>query len=135
MMNPVAYLKIVLEMIKKNFRVLIRSRSSALVILLCPFFIIFLIGAAFNTSSLHGIRVGIYAAEENEVFDQILKSLEDNDFAVTKTSTEEECIDLVKSGGVNLCISFPGSLSEESIAREIIFHVDYSKVNLVFTIL
>ncbi|MBI5002678.1 ABC transporter permease [Candidatus Woesearchaeota archaeon] len=135
MMNPIAYLKIVLEMIKKNFRVLIRSRSSALVILLGPFFIIFLIGAAFNTSSLHGIRVGVYAAEENEVLDKILKSLEDNDFAVTRSSTEEECIDLVKSGGVHLCISFPGSLSEESIAREIIFHVDYSKVNLVFTIL
>ncbi len=134
-MNPVMYLKIVLEIIKKNFLVLVRSRSSALVILLGPFFIIFLIGAAFNTSSLHGIRVGVYSVEENEVFDQILKSLKDNDFAVTKTSTEQECINLVKSGGVHLCISFPGSLSEDSIAREIIFHVDYSKVNLVFTIL
>ncbi len=134
-MNPVAYLKIVLEMIKKNFLVLIRSRSSALVILLGPFFIIFLIGAAFNTSNLHGIRVGIYAAEENAVFDQILDSLQDNDFAVTQASTEEECINLVKSGGAHLCISFPGSLSEDALARQIIFHVDYSKVNLVFTIL
>lgn len=135
-MNPIAYLKIVFEMIKKNYRVLVRSRSSALVILLGPFFIIFLIGAAFNTSNLHGIRVGIYAAEpDNEVLEQILKSLKDNDFTVTSTSSEQDCIDLVKSGGAHICISFPSGLSEDSIAREIIFHVDYSKINLVFTIL
>ena len=125
----------IIEMIKKNFRVLIRSRSSALVILLGPFFIIFLIGAAFNTTSLHNVRVGIYAAQENEVLDQILKSLSDNDFVVLRAETEEECVNLVKSGGAHLCMSFPGSMSEDTVAREIIFHVDYSKVNLVFTIL
>ncbi len=122
-------------MIKKNFRILLRSHSSALVILLGPFFIIFLIGAAFNTSSLHGIRVGIYAEGENEVLDQIATSLKDNDFAVIKTATEQACIDLVKTGGAHICMSFPGSLSHESLSRQIVFHVDYSKVNLVFTIL
>ncbi|MFA6888139.1 MAG: ABC transporter permease [Candidatus Woesearchaeota archaeon] len=125
----------IIEMIKKNFRVLIRSRSSALVILLGPFFIIFLIGAAFNTTSLHNIRVGIYTAEENEVLDEILTSLSDNEFIVVRSETEEDCVNLVKSGGAHLCMSFPGSMSEDSVAREIIFHVDYSKVNLVFTIL
>ncbi|MEK6868202.1 MAG: ABC transporter permease [Nanoarchaeota archaeon] len=32
-------------------------------------------------------------------------------------------------------MSFPGSITKDSLSREIIFHVDYSKVNLVFTIL
>jgi len=122
-------------MVKKNFKILVRSRSSALVILLGPFFIIFLIGAAFNTSSLHNIKVGVYAAQENEILDEIIESMKDNDFSVTKTTDEEECIDLVKSGAVHLCMSFPGSISKDSLSREIIFHVDYSKVNLVFTIL
>ncbi len=134
-MNVVAYSKMIIEMIKKNFRVLIRSRSSALVILLGPFFIIFLIGAAFNTTSLHNVRVGIYAVEENEVLEQILTSLSDNEFIVLRAETEEECINLVKSGGAHLCMGFPESMSEDSVAREIIFHVDYSKINLVFTIL
>jgi ABC-type multidrug transport system permease subunit len=134
-MNPITYAKIIVEMIKKNFLLLIRSRSSALVILLGPFLIIFLIGAAFNTTSLHNIRVGIYAQEQNEVLDEIEKSLQNNDFVVIEAKTEEECINLIKSGGAHLCMSFPGSISKESLSREIIFHVDYSKVNLVFTIL
>ncbi len=136
MINPVTYLKIILEMVKKNFKVLIRSKSSALVILLGPFLIIFLIGAAFNTTSLHGIRVAIYAEDaNNEVLDQIKTSLTDNDFAITETTTEDECIDMVKTGGAHICMSFPGSLTEDSLSRQIVFHVDYSKVNLVFTIL
>lgn len=135
MLNPITYIKIIKEMVLKNFRILVRSRSSALVILLGPFFIIFLIGAAFNTTNLHGIRVGIYADEKNEVIEEIFKSLTDNDFTVTDTSSEEECINLVKSGGAHICISFPTSVTKESISREIIFNVDYSKINLVFTIL
>ncbi len=136
MINPTTYLKIIFEMIKKNFRILIRSKSSALVILLGPFFIIFLIGAAFNTTSLHGIRVAIYAEDtSNEVLDQIKTSLTDNDFTIKETTTEDECINLVKTGGAHICMSFPGSLTKDSFSRQIIFHVDYSKVNLVFTIL
>ncbi len=134
-MNPLTYIQIIKQMVIKNFLLLVRSRSSALVILLGPFLIIFLIGAAFNTTSLHNIRVGMYAAEQSDVFDQVKTSLIDNEFSVIGTDTEEECIDLVKSGGAHLCMSIPGSITEESLAREIIFHVDYSKVNLVFTIL
>ncbi len=134
-MNPITYTQIIKEMVKKNFILLVRSRSSALVILLGPFFIIFLIGAAFNTTSLHNIRIGIYAEEQSNILDQITTSLIDNEFTVTETETEEECVNLVKSGGTHLCMSLPGSITEESLAREIIFHIDYSKVNLVFTIL
>jgi ABC-type multidrug transport system permease subunit len=77
----------------------------------------------------------VYALDESDVLDQIKASLKDNDFTVLQTTTEEECINLVKSGGAHLCMSLPGGITEESLAREIIFHVDYSKVNLVFTIL
>ncbi|MBI5072434.1 ABC transporter permease [Candidatus Woesearchaeota archaeon] len=136
MINPLTYIKIIGEMIKKNFKVLIRSKSSALIILLGPFLIIFLIGVAFNTTNLHGIRVAIYAEDtSNPVLDQIKTSLKDNDFAITETATEDECINMVKSGGAHICMSFPGSLTKDSLSRQIIFHVDYSKVNLVFTIL
>lgn len=135
MINPITYAKIIYEMILKNFRILVRSRSSALVILLGPFFIIFLIGAAFNTTNLHGIRVGIYAEQSSEILDKVKKSLTDNDFSVLESTSEQDCIDLVKSGGSHLCISLPGDITEESLSREILFHVDYSKINLVFSIL
>lgn len=135
MQNPLAYIKIIGAMMQKNFRTILRSRSSALVILLGPFLIIFLIGLAFNTTGLHNIKIGMYIEESNEIVEEMKQSLEDNDFAVKATETEEACIDAVKSGSVHLCMSVGGNLSQESIDREITFHVDYSKVNLVFTIL
>lgn len=135
MQNPLAYIKIIGAMMQKNFRTILRSRSSALVILLGPFLIIFLIGLAFNTTGLHNIKIGMYIEESNEIVEEMKQSLENNDFAVKETETEEACIDAVKAGSVHLCMSVGGNLSQESIDREITFHVDYSKVNLVFTIL
>ncbi len=135
MQNPVIYMKIIGAMVRKNFKTILRSRASALIILLGPFLIIFLIGLAFNTTGLHNIKIGIYVEQRNEIVDEIMQSLKDNDFVVKETETEEGCIDAVKRGSVHLCMSVGGNLSEESIDREITFHVDYSKVNLVFTIL
>ncbi|PIN79056.1 hypothetical protein COV16_05150 [Candidatus Woesearchaeota archaeon CG10_big_fil_rev_8_21_14_0_10_34_8] len=135
MIDTVTYSKIVYEMIKKNFRNILRSKSSALIILLGPFLIILLIGLAFNTTGLHNIKVSIYAEETNDVFEEIVTSLKDNEFTVIDSTTEEECIDFVKNGEAHICISFSGDLTSDEIERKLTFHVDYSKVNLVFSIL
>ncbi len=135
MKNLFTYIKIIFEMIKKNFLNILRSRSSALIILVGPFLIIFLIGLAFNTTGLHNIKIGIYAEEKSAILDEIVQSLENNDFSVRYTDTEEHCINLVKNGEVHLCISINNNLGNENIERKLVFHVDYSKVNLVFSIL
>ena len=125
-------------MIKKNFKVLIRSKSSALIILLGPFFIIFLLGIAFNSTGLHSVRVGVYADSYTGVADDLLGELTKNDFIIIKAPSEEQCIAMVSEGGAHLCIKLPSELEGTALSdldREIIFHVDYSKVNLVFTIL
>jgi ABC-type multidrug transport system permease subunit len=134
-MNPITYSKIIFEMIKKNFRNILRSKSSALIILLGPFLIILLIGIAFNTTGLHNINIAIYAPQTSPVLDEIIESLEENDFNVRYGDSEQECIDFVKDGEAHLCISVEGELTQEDAERKLTFHVDYSKVNLVFSIL
>ena len=128
-------IKELLTLILKNFRLLIRSRTSALIILLGPLLIIFLIGTAFNTTGLHNIRIATYADTYNEISEGLIDDLEKNDFFVSKYDTEDICIETVKQGGAHICIVLPSDLSSEELGREITFHVDYSKVNLVFTIL
>ena len=77
-------IKELLTLILKNFRLLIRSRTSALIILLGPLLIIFLIGTAFNTTGLHNIRIATYADTYNEISEGLIDDLEKNDFFVSK---------------------------------------------------
>lgn len=143
-------------LVQKNIKVLLRSKSSALVILLGPFFIIFLLGIAFNSTGLHSVRIAVYAEQYTPLADTLLGELTKNEFIILKSTSEEHCIALVREGGAHLCIKLPilsntdnsddvngaGDTSGtgttaalEQASREILFHVDYSKVNLVFTIL
>jgi ABC-type multidrug transport system permease subunit len=135
MINPITYAKIIYDMMKKNFKNILRSKSSALIILLGPFIIIMLIGLAFNTTGLHNINVGIYAEQTNDVVNEITQSLKDNDFTVKYADSIEACTQMVEGGEVHLCITVDGDLSADNIERKLTFHVDYSKVNLVFSIL
>ena len=66
-----------LNIIGKNFKILIRSKLSALIILLAPLLIVFLVGMAFNSSELYGINVGTYSPSENELTNSILTSFEE----------------------------------------------------------
>ena len=50
----------IFEIVKKDFKILIRSKLSALIILLGPLIIVSLIGMAFNNSSVNNIKIGTY---------------------------------------------------------------------------
>ena len=124
-----------IQMIIKNFRLLIRSKTSALIILLGPLFIIFLIGAAFNSTGLHNVKIAVYSTDYNDLTNSLLDDLRDNEFIVDKVNSEQDCSTRVESSAAHLCIVFPADMTDESMEREITFHVDYSRINLVFTIL
>ena len=47
------FLSVLISLIKKNSKLIVRSKSSSLVIIFGPLLIIGLVGAAFNTSSLY----------------------------------------------------------------------------------
>ena len=121
------------EIVKKNLKILIRSKSSALIILLGPLLLILLVGSAFNTSSFSEITIGAYSGSYSELSDSIVAKLETDNYKVTKLENSQQCTDSVKSGTVNICIIFPDNLNVES-REEIELYVDQSRVNLVFAI-
>ena len=88
-----------LNIILKNFRLLIRNKSSALVVIVGPLLLIFLVGMAFNTSSLYDLKLGVYTSSYSELTNSLLDELR-NDFTIIELDDSEYCVEGVKSGEI-----------------------------------
>jgi len=119
--------------IKKNFKLLTRNKGSALVVLLGPLVLMLLISLSFNNSTLFDIKIGAYSESYSELSESVLAQLEDEQYKVVKLESEQECIDSVKSGNLQLCLSIPKDLDVKS-SESLTFYVDNSKINLVYLI-
>lgn len=123
-----------LEIIKKNLRLLIRSKSSALIVILGPLLLILLISLAFNTTSLYDINVGTYSGDYSDLSNSIIDKLDQDEFNLIKIKSREECINSIKSNDLHVCAIFPDGLNVNS-ERSIEFYVDNSRMNLVYIII
>jgi len=125
------------QIIKKNFLVLIRSKSSALIILLGPLLVMFLVGMAFNKASSYNIKIGYYSEDYSDLSNSFVKALSEK-YSTVKYSNLESCISDVKLGAVHTCIEFPPGLKIDKDAdqvKEIVFYVDSSRLNLVESVI
>lgn len=122
-----------LTLVKKNFKLIIRSKSSALIVIFGPLLLILLISAAFNTANIYGIRVGYFSEGENELVDSILNELQTKKFSSIKADNKDECLDGIKTGVFHLCAYFTKDFDIDS--GELIFYVDPSEVNLVYIVI
>ncbi len=123
-------------LIKKNLKLLVRSKTSALVIFFAPLLIILLLGLSYNTSSKYGLNIGIHAAAFTDDVNALITSLQEQEFKIIKyESAVEECVEDIKSGFIHTCLSVPESLRvEANQQKEVVFYVDPSKINLVWMI-
>ena len=129
-MKNIAYI------ISKNLKLLIRSRSSALIIILAPLLVILLLGLAFDNANIFGLTIGVYSESYGPNVDSFLTQLYEKELRVIKYDNQEKCIEEIKTGLTNTCIIFPAELEFESNEqKKITFHVDYSKINLVWMIM
>lgn len=121
---------------KKNLKLLVRSKTSALVVFFAPLLIILLLGLSYNGSSNYGLNIGIYAPSFTDDVDVLVASLQEQEFKIVKYETSvDECVKDIKSGLVHTCLSVPENLQVESNQqKEIVFYVDPSKINLVWMI-
>ncbi len=123
------------QIIKKNILILLRSKSSALIVLLGPLIVIFLVGVAFSTTSQLSLKVGYYSPSYNELTNSFVDKLKEN-YKTIKFSSEQSCVDEIKVGNIHACVIFPADLQiEKDVSSQITFYVDYSKVNLVWAVI
>lgn len=121
---------------KKNLRLLIRAKSSALIIIFAPLLIILILGLSFNTSSKYGLNIGVHATSFTEEVNSFITLLEEEEFTITRyESSTDNCIADIKNGKIHTCIALPESLQiEDNSKKEITFYVDPSKINLIWMI-
>jgi ABC-2 type transport system permease protein len=122
------------EIIKKNFRLLIRSKSSALIVLIGPLLLVLLISMAFNTSSLYDIKIGTYSGQYSELSNSIIDQLNQDEFNIIKSNSKEDCINLIKTNDIHVCAVFPENL-DINTKENVEFYVDKSRMNLVYVII
>ncbi len=124
------------SIIKKNIKILLRSKISALIVILGPILVILLVGFGFNTSSLNNINIASYSPSYSDLSNVMIDQLTKDQFIVTKLDSEEACINSVKTSNSHVCMIIPANLDVNQEKQEpVTFYVDYSRINLVYLIL
>lgn len=124
-------------LIGKNFKQLLRSKTSSLIILLGPLLVITLLGFAFNNSNEYALNIGVYSDAYSETSNEFIEALEAENYIITKLNAEVDCVNAVKETSLHACIIFPPNLvvDDTNNKQEITFYVDSSNENLVFNII
>jgi ABC-type multidrug transport system permease subunit len=125
-----------LVLVQKNLKLLVRARASALVVVIGPLLIIFLAGIAFDNTNLYSVRIGTYSASYNDLSNSFIEKLAEKQFKITRYPTEDLCTEGIRRGETHTCIMFaPDFAIGKNGSNEIKFAVDYSQINLVWTVL
>ncbi|MBW3022520.1 ABC transporter permease [Candidatus Woesearchaeota archaeon] len=126
-----------LAILKKNFKLLVRSKSSAVIILLGPLIVVLLVGLAFsNTNNQFALSVGVYSEKYSDLTDSLVQKLA-HKFTVYKFESVVDCVKYVRRNKINICVDFPPDLDvkKEGGTNEITFYLDFSRVNMVWIVL
>lgn len=127
--------KILKELVRKNLKLLIRSKASSLVIILGPLLLVFLAGIAFDNAGSYALKIGVYAPKYTESVELIYDELSEQ-FTVFEYYSEEDCAYAIKSNKVHACVLFSHNFTIGNAGiNEITFVTDYSRVNIVGTIM
>lgn len=127
-------MKSISSIVARNMRVISRSKLSTFLVILAPLLIVFLIGSAFNSTSLTELKIGTYSQEYNELSESIISDFQNASFQTEKLQTKEECTEKIKQGTFHACVVFPQKISLES-NESIKVHVDNSRINLAYLLI
>lgn len=123
------------NLILKDIKLLIRSKSSSLVVIFGPLLIIFLVGMAFNTASLYDLRISTYSDSYSELSDSIISHLKDEQYSTFKVESLEACIEGIKLGKFHACAVFSSNMAiGNELQNTIQVYVDESRMNLAHMI-
>lgn len=124
-----------MHVIIKNYKMIIRSRTSALIFFFGPLLIIFLVCMGFNTSTLHGINVAAHSESYSQLSESLLQNLSDDIYNVEKVGSEQECIDSIRFNGNHVCVVFPKDMAlDNSANNNIQIYADDSRINIADTL-
>ena len=121
----------------KNLKLLMRSKTSMLVVVFGPLLIMLLVGFAFNNNTSSKLTIGYYADQKTDLTNSFIKALTDNpNFIVINYPSDAQCIDMIQQGKVHLCVIFPDDFRiDNNKTNELQFYVDQSRANFVYSVI
>lgn len=122
----------IFHLLLKNFRILARSKAATTALFFGPIILVLLLGTAFNTAQLHGLKLATYSSEYNNLTDSIISKLS-TQFEIVKAASNESCIEGIKSNEWHVCFIFPENFSIEG-NNKIDFYVNPAHINLVHSV-
>lgn len=127
----------VFKVTRKNLKLLMRSKTSMLVVVLGPLLIMLLVGFAFNNNTASKLTIGYYADQKTNLTNSFLSALSgNNNFILIQYPSDSQCIDMIQQGKVHLCIIFPNDFRiDNNKTNELQFYVDQSRANFVYSVI
>jgi len=122
-------------LVEKNLKIFFRSKISSAIIILMPLLIVLFAGYGFASNNLTGIGIATYSVSYSNVSETILSNLKEQDFLINKYNSLEDCVNSVKISENQICISFPENLSYQGNKEDVVFYVDYSRMNLAYNLI
>ncbi|PIN81036.1 hypothetical protein COV13_02485 [Candidatus Woesearchaeota archaeon CG10_big_fil_rev_8_21_14_0_10_32_9] len=120
----------------KNFKLLIRSKGSAVVVLFAPLLIVLIIGVSFTDDTQNTLNIGVKVSESNLLTQRYLEQLNTTENNLIYFDTNDSCINSIKDGLTVTCIVFPDNfVLENNKTNEIRFYVDNSRTNFVYQLI
>lgn len=122
----------IIKGISKNVKILARSKGSALIVLLAPLIIVFIIGFGFMDAEDHKLNIGIYERQPSELTARYIESFDTPEYNIIRYELENLCVESILDGVTVMCAVFSEDFELTDDAKnEIIFYVDESRINLV----
>ncbi|MFA5796552.1 MAG: ABC transporter permease [Candidatus Woesearchaeota archaeon] len=130
-------MKKIIKIVGKNLKLLMRSKTSILVVIFGPLLIMLLVGFAFNNPTASKLNIGYVAPEKTNLTNEFLNALKSNtNFAVIEYVTTESCTDMIEQGNAHVCIIFPKDFAiSNNKTNEIVFYVDQSRTNFIYAVI
>ena len=131
----------IIAVVRKNFRQLLHSQMSSLIIVIAPVILIVIAGIMLSGGGLQGIKVGMYIYEKNDLTQLMQEELAKKSFAVTYYGSLDMCKKSVIGGENHICVEIAkrddltASKIDPRLKNKVNFYVDYSRVRLVWAII
>ncbi len=126
----------IINLVLKNFKLLLRSKTSALIIFIGPLLLVSLLGMAFSHSSTFVLTASTYSPSYSDLSESLVTKMKNQNFRVLRQDSLENCISSVKRSESQACILFPpGMKLGADKTNKVTFYVDYGQIDLVWLIL
>lgn len=118
--------------ILKNIMILARSKGSALIVLLAPLIIVFIIGFGFMDAQDTTLNIGVHERQESDLTKRYIDSFDTPEYNIIMYDDEFSCENSILDGLTVMCAVFSEDFELRDDAKnEIIFYVDESRMNLI----